>query len=113
MRSSKVELRERYRELRELVNRWDPIGVMDDPEWPRDEYECLVGPVLRRLEEGAPVSALAAFPRGELTDHFGLSTPDQEVETGHVRPGSGMGHVGRRRKARRARTSFKRREASA
>jgi hypothetical protein len=80
MRLSKVELRERSRELRELVNRWDPIGVMDDPEWPRDEYECLVGPVLRRLEEDAPVSEIATFLQGELTDHFGLSTPDQDVE---------------------------------
>lgn len=26
-----------------LVGEWDPIGVMDDPEWPRDEYDGYIG----------------------------------------------------------------------
>lgn len=75
MRLSRAELRQRHRELRDLVNEWDPIGVMDDPTWPRDEYECLVGPLLRRLEAGATADEVAAYLHAELTGHFGLSTP--------------------------------------
>jgi hypothetical protein len=79
MRLSRVQLRERYAELRDVVNRWDPIGVMDDQTWPRDEYDCLVGPLLRRLEEGAPISALASFLQAEFTDRFGLSISGEHV----------------------------------
>ncbi len=69
---TRSELRVRFRELRDLACAWDPIGVMDDPEWPRDEYDCLVGPVLRRLEAGDAVDAVAAFLEREVRDHFGL-----------------------------------------
>jgi hypothetical protein len=72
LRLSRAELRARFRELRDLVNTWDPIGVMADPEWPRDEYECVVGPLLRQLEEGAPVNEITGFLYHEFTDHFGL-----------------------------------------
>jgi hypothetical protein len=72
---SRAELRERFRELRDLINAWDPIGVLDDPDWPRDEYEGLVGPVLRRLEAGDTPAQLAAYLRAEARDRFGLD-PD-------------------------------------
>ena len=58
--------------LRELVWRWDPIGVSDDPEWPRDEYDCLVGPLMRLLEDQSPPPAIAAFLEHEVVEHFGL-----------------------------------------
>ena len=35
-----------------LVNHWDPIGVMDDPEWPRDEYDSYIGELYRYLVRG-------------------------------------------------------------
>jgi len=73
LRLNRAELRVRFRELRDLVNAWDPIGVMADPDWPRDEYECVVGPLLRQLEEEAPVKEIAAFLHHEFTDHFGLN----------------------------------------
>ena len=71
-RLTREQLRQRYAELRDLVNEWDPIGVMDDPEWPRDEYDCLVGPVLRHLEAGDARDVIVAFLTTELADHFGL-----------------------------------------
>jgi hypothetical protein len=46
---------------------------MGDPEWPRDEYDCMVGPVMRLLENGASDGDIAAYLRAEVTDHFGLS----------------------------------------
>jgi hypothetical protein len=35
-----------------FVEDWDPIGVMDDPEWPRDEYDSYIGEVHGFLERG-------------------------------------------------------------
>ncbi len=32
-----------------LVSDWDPIGVMEDPEWPRDEYDSYIGEIYRFL----------------------------------------------------------------
>ena len=78
-RLTREELRQRYAELRDLINQWDPIGVMDDPAWPRDEYDCLVGPVLRHLEAGDKPDVIVAFLTSELTEHFGM-------DRGAIRP---------------------------
>ena len=40
---SKEQSRERWAGIRALFCQWDPIGVMDDSEWPRDEYDCMWG----------------------------------------------------------------------
>ena len=39
------------RELRELLNEWDPIGVfdladVDQGSWPVDEYDCIREPLI-------------------------------------------------------------------
>jgi len=72
VRLTRDQLRQRGQELRDLVNGWDPIGVTDDPERPSDEYECLIGPLLRRLEVGAGADEVSAFLAHELEYHFGL-----------------------------------------
>jgi hypothetical protein len=69
----KTALRQRERELRALLNEWDPIGLV--PDAPDDEYDCLIWPILRRLEDGVPAEALVAFLATQLEDHFGLQ-PD-------------------------------------
>ncbi|WP_433277432.1 hypothetical protein ACQPZA_00650 [Pseudonocardia xinjiangensis] len=58
--------------LRELLNAWDPIGVVGFGG-PEDEYDCLISPILDRLEGGAGAAELEAFLRSELENHFGLS----------------------------------------
>ncbi len=65
----KAQLRQRGRELRALLQEWDPIGV--GPDGPRDEYDCLLWPVMRRLEGQLEVGELAAFLDTELREHFG------------------------------------------
>ncbi len=70
---SKEQLRLRASDLRVLLCRWDPIGVMDDPEWPRDEYDCMIGPLLRLLESGNSEKDIVAYLRAQITEHFGLS----------------------------------------
>lgn len=64
--------------LRELLNGWDPIGVIEDGT-PDDEYDCLIAPILDRLERGAEPPELAAFLRVELEDHFGLDPGQHEA----------------------------------
>jgi hypothetical protein len=60
-RLDKQTSRRRWRELRDKWNEYDPIGVMDDPDWPRDEYEAYVGPTLRLLEQGATVEDIVGY----------------------------------------------------
>jgi hypothetical protein len=52
---------------------WDPIGVADVPEC-RDEYDCVMGPMLRMLEQQATEEQLSMFLQTELRDHFGLTS---------------------------------------
>ncbi len=70
---TKRELRQRSSQLRTLICEWDPIGVVDDPDWPRDEYDCLVGPLLTLLQSDAAADAIASYLRKEVIEHFGLS----------------------------------------
>ncbi|QIS12757.1 hypothetical protein [Nocardia arthritidis] len=56
--------------LRYLLNEWDPIGVADMVD---DEYDCLLAPLLSRLNAGAGRAEISEFLWRELEDHFGLS----------------------------------------
>jgi hypothetical protein len=50
---SKEESREvRCAIRRVFVDVWDPIRVMEDPEWPRDEYDGYIGRVFELLVMG-------------------------------------------------------------
>ena len=42
-----------------LVEDWDPIGVMDDPEWPRDEYDSYIGEIYGFLARGESTEFIA------------------------------------------------------
>jgi hypothetical protein len=58
-----------------LVADWDPIGVMDDPEWPRDEYDSYVGEIYKFLARGESAEFIArhlCFIEGNL---MGLGFP--------------------------------------
>lgn len=78
---SRPKLHAEYRELRDLLCAWDPIGVMDDPDWPRDEYDCLVAPVLRRLDAGESPESLAAFLETEVRAYFGVEPVTDAART--------------------------------
>jgi len=79
-RLGKEESRKRYRELRELWNEFDPIGVFGDwDEWSLDEYEDCCGPSLRLLEQGATASELEAYVYSAL-QRMGIEGDDKEVQ---------------------------------
>jgi hypothetical protein len=42
-----------------LVAGWDPIGVMDDPEWPRDEYDSYIGQIYAMLARDESAESIA------------------------------------------------------
>lgn len=65
------------RELRVLLNNWDPIGVFDPDDMsgeagPVDEYDCIRDPLISHLLREADRAEVASFLRHELADHFGL-----------------------------------------
>jgi hypothetical protein len=79
-RLDREESRKRYRELRDLWNEYDPIGVYDgEDEWPLDEYEDCCGPSLRLLEQGATTSELEAYVYSVL-QRMGIEGDDKEKE---------------------------------
>src|ERR1700685_1922970 len=60
-------------ELRYLLNRWDPIGIYDEQlNFPPDEYDCLIGPLLTRLARHDARASLSEYLWYEIEDHFGL-----------------------------------------
>jgi hypothetical protein len=72
------------RELRELLLRWDPIGVADEPDWPEDEYDAFLAPVTERLRAGASEEELTSFLETAVRDHLGLE-PNHEREAALAR----------------------------
>ncbi len=69
--------RRAQRELRNLLNEWDPIGVFDPVDddhdsGPVDEYDCIRDPLISHLLRGDSRYEVAEFLRDELTGHFGL-----------------------------------------
>lgn len=63
-------------DLRELLLAWDPIGCSPPP----DEYDCLIAPLLEKLQADCNAEFIARFLNRELEDHFGLSPRDRGVE---------------------------------
>ena len=64
--------------LRYLLNEWDPIGVAD---LATDEYDCLIAPLLTRLDNGADPAEISEFLRYELEDHFDLDPTHYDVDS--------------------------------
>jgi hypothetical protein len=76
---TKRELKERVRELNTLMADWDPTGVIGESHAPRDEYECLVGPLLTLLQSGANEVAIGRYLSKQLVEHFGVSANQKDV----------------------------------
>ena len=71
---NKFQARRRFREVREIVNEWDPIGVFGlGAQAPKDEYECLVAPVLGMLAKDVSEAEIAEYLNLEMQTHFGIS----------------------------------------
>ena len=74
MTLSKEQSRLRWREIRDLWNEWDPIGVFPAKGGPLNEYDSYLGPSLRLLEEDAPLEAIESYLEEIVGTHMGLDT---------------------------------------
>ena len=63
--------------LRHLLNGWDPIGFADIVD---DEYDCLIAPLLSRLNAGAGRAQISEFLWHEVEDHFGMDPSSHEID---------------------------------
>lgn len=57
-----------------LRNYWiayDPIGVMDDPEWPRDEYDNYLTDTLSLLQQTASKDDILIYLKN-ASEHMGI-----------------------------------------
>jgi hypothetical protein len=72
----KTELRAKQRELRALLNEWDPLGVADIA--PSEEYDCLLG-VIGELRRGMSEPQLAGHLDVQLRHHFGVEPNQRNV----------------------------------
>jgi hypothetical protein len=79
MRLSKEHSRKRWNGLRDAVNEWDSVGLIELGA-PVDEYECLVGPLMRMLEKNICPEEIAGYLTQHVPDHFGVSPPDGAQE---------------------------------
>ena len=70
------EYRAAHRELRALLNAWDPVGVASEVE---DEYDGLIPALYARLHDGDREPQLLAFLTEERVEYFGL-TPRPEAD---------------------------------
>ena len=66
--------RNAQRSLRTVLNEWDPLGVQgaQDDGGPHDEYDCILGPLITLLLQGADGHSVEVYLRTELDEHFGL-----------------------------------------
>jgi hypothetical protein len=67
-------LRHHAAAVREELAEWDFLGTASSGG-PRDEYECLVWPIIRHIQQGAAPDAAAEWLVGEIQDHFTVSVP--------------------------------------
>ena len=54
----------------ELLRDWDPIGVLDDPDWPKDEYDGYSATIVQMLDARIPEDELYTFMKRIVTDNM-------------------------------------------
>ena len=70
MKESRIQAQKRIAaELRGLLHEWNPIGVALPP----DEYDCVIKPLLGKLQKGCTEEFIEKFLREWVEDHLGLS----------------------------------------
>ena len=71
--------RQGARELRAILNDWDPIGVYQiDRDWPRDEYDAYMGPIVAQLRTVPDADAVAALLARFRTQNMAQGARDED-----------------------------------
>lgn len=79
MKLSNKQINRLQFEIRELLNEWDFIGVMNDPKWPRDEYDPLRDRLINELIREPSVDTIAEFLKNDIKNNFGLNPKDSDI----------------------------------
>lgn len=68
----KKGIADEQKELKQLLNEWDPIGVLPFEGGPKDEYDCFSDPIISLLHKGKNKKEIIAFLNKHLKEHVGL-----------------------------------------
>ncbi|KAA1423366.1 hypothetical protein FE697_007065 [Mumia zhuanghuii] len=71
----KRQVKRQVMDVRMLLREWDALDVAGATEH-HDEYDCMIGPLLCHLRDGADATFLRGWIARERVDHFGLSPDD-------------------------------------
>ncbi len=58
---------------------WDPLGFVEMGA-PRDEYDCLLGPLMRHLQQRSPDGVISSFLEHRFAHHFGCAGHPSDEE---------------------------------
>ena len=72
MNRERAELTGMLAQLRELWCGWDPIGCLDSPNWPRDEYDSYLEPSLSLLQRGASMREVTEYLEWAVYRNMGV-----------------------------------------
>ncbi len=59
--------------VRQSLNEWDPIGIVNDADDDEYEYDSLISPLLHRLHARQSTEQLVAWLVSDVSKDFGLT----------------------------------------
>jgi len=62
--------------LSKILCEWDPIGVMDDPDWPRGEYDNYIPAITLQLDKNTDDNELAKLLNEITSEYMCITTSD-------------------------------------
>lgn len=76
IKNSRIEIGPgKMRELNDLLNQWDPIGVLPYEEGPKDEYYCFIDPIMKVLQTSKKKEDIVEVLEFHLKNHFEYPIP--------------------------------------
>jgi hypothetical protein len=60
--------------LSKILCEWDPIGVMDDPDWPRDEYDSYIPAITLQLDKNTNDIELAKLLSNITNEYMSITS---------------------------------------
>ena len=76
----KAEYKRLIKECRRLWDEFDPIGVLDEEEGPRNEYDSYLPQTIKLVQSNADVYKIAAYLRSVVHVNMGLTRfPENEI----------------------------------
>ncbi len=70
------------KQLIEILNEWDLLGVLPNDGGPKDEYNGLAEQIEKKMNEFTTILELKKFLESEIIYHFGL--PINDVQKNNI-----------------------------